>query len=49
MGTIDGVEVMHDKTYPTFKKKPPKSKKGMMRGGPIDNATVILGLTHETK
>lgn len=36
-------------SHPTFKKKPPNNKNGTITGGPIDNATVTVGLTHDIK
>lgn len=36
-------------THLTLRKKPPKSKKGMTIGGPMDNATEMLELTHDMK
>lgn len=36
-------------TYPTFKKNPPNNRNGIINGGPIDSATVTVGLAHDTK
>lgn len=36
-------------THPTFKKNPPKSKKGITIGGPIESATEMLELTQDIK
>jgi hypothetical protein len=42
-------KVQHGGRYLLFRKKPPKSRKGMMTGGPIARAMETPVLTHEMR
>jgi hypothetical protein len=42
-------EVRHGGKYLLFRKKPPKSRNGIITGGPIARAMETLVLTHEMR